>query len=408
MAPTARGYGKGMRVLIDATAIPANRGGVGRYVDELIPALAALGVELVIVAQRRDDEFYRGLAPNAQVVSISKTFESVPARLIWEQLLFPFVIRKLKPDVVHSPHYTMPFAARRRYPIVVTMHDMTFFTSPYVHLGVKGRFFRSMIRRSVGLAAGIITPSVATKDELVRLVGASPNKVTVAYHGVDQSRFHPVSDAEIARVRATLELPADMPYIAFLGTLEPRKNVPALIAAWVMAAQRLPADQVPALILAGAKGWDEQIETALAEVPPDLTVRLPGYLPLDDLPGFLAGAQVLAYPSLGEGFGLPVLEAMACGACVLTTRRLSLPEVGGDAVAYCEPDVAAIADALVALCTDPARRRALAQAAIIRAQSFTWAAAAQAHLRAYQSALRPSFSLHRFVSQISGNPELRA
>jgi len=377
-----------MRVLIDATAIPANRGGVGRYVDELIPALAALGVDLVIVAQRRDEAFYGKLSPTAQVVTIPKTFESVPARLIWEQLIFPLVIRRIKPDVVHSPHYTMPVAARKSFPIVVTMHDMTFFTSPEVHLGFKGYFFRAAIKRNSRVASGIITPSQATKDELVRLVGANPEKVTVAYHGVDQSRFHPVSDAEVNRVRSTLSLPENIRYIGFLGTLEPRKNVPALIAAWVQAAKRLPPDQTPALVLAGAKGWDEQIEGALNSVPDRLTVKLPGYLPLDDLPGFLAGAQVVAYPSLGEGFGLPVLEAMACGACVLTTKRLSLPEVGGDAVAYCEPDVESIADALVELCMDPARRQDLAQKAIHRAQAFTWEAAAQAHLAAYRNAIQ--------------------
>lgn len=376
-----------MRVLLDATAIPANRAGVGRYVDELIPALSRLGVDLIIVAQRRDDAFYRELAPQAEVVTIPKRFESVAARLIWEQVIFPVLIWRLKPDVIHSPHYTMPILARRKYPIVVTMHDMTFFTSPEVHVGVKGRFFRHTIRQSTKDATGIIVPSIATKDEMVRLVAADPQRITVAYHGVDHARFHPVSDAEVARVRATLDLPEGMPYIGFLGTLEPRKNVPALIAAWVLAAERLPAEVRPALVLAGAKGWDSHVEAALDAVPDGLVCRVPGYLPLDDLPGFLAGAQVLAYPSLGEGFGLPVLEAMACGACVLTTRRLSLPEVGGDAVAYCEPDVDSIADALVALCTDPARRAALTQAAIARAQTFTWDRAAMEHLQAYERAV---------------------
>ena len=129
--------------------------------------------------------------------------------------------------------------------------------------------------------------------------------------------------------------PDGRPYVGFLGTLEPRKNVPALIRAW---ARAVGADsEPPALVLAGGPGWDDQVQPAIDQVPSRLRVIRAGYLPLRDLPGFLAGARVLAYPSLGEGFGLPVLEAMACGAAALTTRELSLPEVGGDAVAYCDP-----------------------------------------------------------------------
>jgi glycosyltransferase involved in cell wall biosynthesis len=123
-------------------------------------------------------------------------------------------------------------------------------------------------------------------------------------------------------------------------------------------------------------------------VPPSLTVRRPGYLPVEQLAALLGGADVVAYPSLGEGFGLPVLEAMACGAPVLTTRRLALPEIGGDAVAYTEPDPASIAAALASLLDDPERRKALSAAGIDRAATFTWDACAAAHVLAYERAAR--------------------
>ena len=123
-------------------------------------------------------------------------------------------------------------------------------------------------------------------------------------------------------------------------------------------------------------GWDSGVEPAVAAVPPGMSVLRPGHLPFDLLPGLLGGAQVVAYPSLGEGFGLPVLEAMACGAAVLTTRKLSLPEVGGDAVAYTGTGAGDIAAALSDLLDHPERRAELAQAAVERAAGFTWAASA--------------------------------
>jgi glycosyltransferase involved in cell wall biosynthesis len=174
--------------------------------------------------------------------------------------------------------------------------------------------------------------------------------------------------------------------VAFLGTLEPRKNVPALVRGWVSAVRDRP--NPPVLVLAGGAGWDTDLDQALAEVPAGLRVLRPGYLPVGELAGLLGGAEVVAYPSLGEGFGLPVLEAMSCGAAVLTTRRLALPEVGGDAVAYTEPDAASIGAALAELLGDADRRKTLAAAAVERAALFSWDACATAHVAAYERAAR--------------------
>lgn len=370
-----------MRVLIDATAVPADRGGVGRYVDELVPELARAGTDMVLVVQQRDVDHYRLLAPGARIEAAPAAVARRPVRLVWEQTGLPLLARAVGADVVHSPHYTLPLLTRR--PVVVTLHDATFFSSPELHLRTKAVFFRAWTRFAVRRAAHLVVPSAATRDAVVAATGAEPDRMTVVHHGVDQRRFHPVGSAEAERVRATLDI-GDLPYVAFLGTLEPRKNVPALVRAWARACEHV--DRPPALVLAGARGWDDAVDGALAEVPAHLTVRRPGYLPLDDLPGFLAGATVLAYPSLGEGFGLPVLEAMACGATVLTTRTLSLPEVGGDAVAYCGTDEGEIAEALRELLDDPRRRERLSRAARERAAGFTWEHAARAHLEAYEAA----------------------
>jgi glycosyltransferase involved in cell wall biosynthesis len=264
-------------------------------------------------------------------------------------------------------------------PVVVTLHDATFFSDPQHHTAVKAAFFRSATRFALRRAAHTIVPSEATRDELVRILSVDPSRIEVAPHGVDTALFHPPSPAEIERARARLGVTGE--YIGFLGTLEPRKNAPSLIRGWIDAVKDRPAP--PALVLAGAAGWDRAVDAAAAEVPERLTLLRPGYVDADDLAGFLGGALVVAYPSHGEGFGLPVLEAMACGAPVLTTKLLSLPEVGGDAVAYTDPSPVAIGEALAELLEDPARRSQLAAAGLERSRQFTWTASAQRHRDIY-------------------------
>jgi glycosyltransferase involved in cell wall biosynthesis len=276
----------------------------------------------------------------------------------------------------------MPLRAGR--PVVVTLHDATFFTEPEMHSAVKGTFFRSATRTALRRASRCVVPSKATRDEVIRVLDADPTLIDVAYHGVDQQTFHVPGAEEKQRVQARLGL-AGQAYIAFLGMLEPRKNVPGLVRGWVQACR--DRQDAPALVLAGGSGWDDTIDAAISEVPAHLRVLRPGYLRFADLPGFLGGAMLVAYPSHGEGFGLPVLEAMACGAPVLTTPRLSLPEVGGDAVAYTEPDPESIGAALTSLLDDPDRRAQLGEAGHQRSLEFTWAISAEAHMASYARAL---------------------
>ena len=368
-------------MLVDATAVPADRGGVGRYVDGLIAALGRTDANLAIACQRADAERYGRLAPGARIVAGPAAIAHRPARLAWEQTGLPLVAQQVEADVVHSPHYTMPLRVAR--PVVVTIHDATFFTEPDMHTAVKGTFFRSATRTALRRATRVIVPSKATRDELVRVLDADSTKIDVAYHGVDTETFHVPTDADKARLANRLGVRGS--YLAFLGMLEPRKNVPSLIRGWVQAVA--DRDDPPALVLAGGTGWDDDVDAAIAEVPSHLRVLRPGYLHFNDLPGFLGGALVVAYPSHGEGFGLPVLEAMACGAPVLTTHRLSLPEVGGDAVAYTEPDPTSIGVALAGLLDDPGRRQSLGAAGLSRAREFTWAASAEVHQASYARAV---------------------
>ncbi|HEX2299318.1 MAG TPA: glycosyltransferase, partial [Pseudonocardiaceae bacterium] len=219
-------------MLIDATAVPADRGGVGRYVDSLIAALDADGARPVVLCQSRDAVLYAGLAPHAEVLPIADQVATRTARLTWEQTTLPRLVRRVRAEVLHCPHYTMPLAS----PVatVVTLHDATFFTDPWLHSPVKARFFRAWTRTSLRRAALCVVPSASAARELSRVAGADQRAMQVVHHGVDTARFHPPSPEEVAGVRCRLGL-GRTPYLGFLGALEPRKNVPALIRGFARA-----------------------------------------------------------------------------------------------------------------------------------------------------------------------------
>jgi glycosyltransferase involved in cell wall biosynthesis len=339
-------------------------------------------IDLSVVCQRTDHERYSRILPSSQVIAAPAAAAHRPARLAWEQTGLPLLAQQVNASVLHSPFYTCPL--RAGCPVTVTVHDATFFTEPEHYDKSRGTFFRSAIKTSLRRAERVIVPSKATRDELIRLLDADPTRIDVAYHGVDHTAFHVPSEDEKARVRARLGLSSV--YLAFLGAKEPRKNVPNLIRGWIAAVK----DRVdpPALVIAGGQGHDDEIDRVAAEVPANLRLLRPGYLRYADLPGFLGGAVICAYPSHGEGFGLPILEAMACGAPVLTTPRLSLPEVGGDAVAYTKPEADQIAEDLVKLLDDPAARARLSAAGLARAKEFSWASSAEAHVASWSRAVR--------------------
>lgn len=373
------------RVLLDATAIPEQRGGVGRYVDGLLTGFDEIdyGESLVVVGQARDAESFRARLPAARILPAPANIEASMMRFAWEQAGLPHLARRLAVNVIHSPHYTHPIATGR--PVVVTVHDATFFTHPEAHTLVKRRFFRAWTRRSVLTADGLIAVSASTRNEVLREVGGDPALFTVAHLGVDRADFHVPDPAEVIHLRERLDL-GERPWIAFLGATEPRKNVPALVRGYARAFEGEPSP--PVLLLAGPSGWDDSVDREIARVPPGLTVRRLGYLPRGDLSAFLGGSMLVAYPSVGEGFGLPVLEAMACGAAVVTTRCLSLPEVGGDAVAYVQPSEDSISEMLAGLAQNPAERLRLQSAGVARARRFTWAECARRHVEAYERATR--------------------
>lgn len=373
-----------VRVLFDATSVPANRGGVGRYVEEVLRELSRNDLDLIVVCKSSDRERFKELlGVGARCVAAPALVERTLFRFLWEQTGLVALARRLGVDVIHSPHYTMPLLSRAAS--VVTLHDATFFSDPLVHSPVKRIFFRFWTRQALRSSRVSITPSAATAEALTEHVAGIHAKIVVAHLGIDHEVFRVPTPEDLAALSTTLGL-RDQRWVAFLGTLEPRKNVPSLVRA-LGAIGRERGSAAPTLVLAGASGWDDSLAEVLAANASHLRVLVPGYLPLEQLHALLGGSIVMVYPSLGEGFGLPVLEAMASGATVLTTRRLALPEVGGDAVAYCEPDADSIQSALEELLDDPTRREELRRLALARSAGFTWRRTADEHIRAYADAL---------------------
>lgn len=370
-------------VLLDATSIPPNRGGVARYIGGLLRGLEDLDRTVDVVVKREDAAWLHAIAP-AHRYRVAPAYTRIrPLRFVWEQLGLPGLVRRVGARVLHSPHYTFPVALGAR--TVVTLHDATFFSDPAAHSRLKVAFFRLWTRLARRGSRATVTPSAATAAELAAHDRGGRVRNVVAHLGVDRSVFAPPGREALDAFRTAHRIPTSSPWLAFLGTVEPRKQVPALLRAHHALTAADPT--TPPILLAGGLGWDEDARRTLTEAgdAAGAPVRYLGYLPIEELAAFLGGAETVVYPSIAEGFGLPVLEAMSCGAAVLTTPRLAIPEVGGDAVAYTAGDVtdATIEAGLRDLLADAPRRAALRTAAVERAATFTWAACAEPHLEVY-------------------------
>ncbi len=302
------------------------------------------------------------------------------ARVLWEQLAQPRALRAVGADLLHAPVYVGPLVSPS--PVVVTVHDLSFIRYPHLFRLANRLYLRVFTRLSVRRSRRIIAVSAHTAEETVRLMGVAREKIHVVYHGVDPI-FRPRPPEEVAAFRQRQGLPER--FVLFVGTLEPRKNLVRLIEAFA----RCRADAGTALVLAGARGWyDEEIFAAADRLGLRDRVLFPGYVPNDELPLWYNAAAVFAYPSLYEGFGLPVLEALACGTPTLTSATSSLPEAAGDGALLVNPSsVEEIADGLHRLLTDEPLRETLRRRGLEHAARFTWPRTAAETVAIYHQAL---------------------
>lgn len=365
-------------VAVDLRALIGPRTGIGIHTESLLRELLAHHpFDLVGLSHRPPDA-----VEELQAMGLRCEHQSAPLGVLWQQLRLPRRLGRGDVDLFWSPLLTLPW--RCPVPSVVTVHDLTPVLFPRTHHWKTRCSIRPFLARSVARADRVVAVSAATAADLRRLYPETA-PVTVIPNGVAEE-FEAASPARVEEIRRREDAVAG--YVLFAGTLEPRKNLDGLLAAWRLVRERLPA--APPLLVAGGWGWgDTGLRARLADAAA-IGVRTLGRVEPSRLVELLQGATAFVYPSLYEGFGLPVLEAMACGVPVVASDRSSLPEVVGDAGLLVDPDdPRAIAEALVHLLRSPQRARELAARGLERSRSFTWRRAADSLATLFTELLRP-------------------
>lgn len=381
------------RIGFDVTAALAQGGGIGRYTRELIQALVAADPsKAYTLFSARPPEVLPvpnslPLAPNA-IHRPAPLTEQWLYRL-WYRLRLPVPVQTVTGpiDLFHSPDFVLP-PVSGHIPTLLTVHDLSFVHFPDTFPARLVDYLNSVVPWSVARASHVLADSVATQRDLRQVWDVPEEKITVLTSGVNQ-RFQPVIDPVVLRsVRERYGL-GQAPYFLSVGTVQPRKNYPMLVRAYRSVADRLPHD----LIIAGGRGW--LAEGLLAEIErQDLSdrVKLVGFVDDPDLPALYSAATGLVFPSMYEGFGLPLLEAMACGTPVISSSASCLPEIitapDGDAGILVDPaDEQGWARAMMRLAEDDPSRAELVQRGLGRARQYTWDATARHLLAIYDNLL---------------------
>ncbi|MFH1484828.1 MAG: glycosyltransferase family 1 protein [Chloroflexota bacterium] len=369
-----------MRIGIDYTSAATQRAGIGRFTKELVGALLEMDRESrYLLVKPSDGEVC--LPPRENLSVYTLPFNERLGTILWHRLGLPLPIDFLtgRLDIYHSPDFVLP--PLRHGKTLLTIHDLSFLIHPECAHPKLAEYMSRAVPRSLRRATLVHANSENTKKDLIELLNIAPEKIEVVHEGVTP-RFTRVTDGTaLGQMRAKYGL--EQPFILSVGTLEPRKNHGRLIQAHSMLKKRgLPHS----LIIAGGKGWlyDETLslpaKLGLAE-----SVRFLGFVPDDELPALISLADAFVYPSIYEGFGLPPLEAMACGTPVVASNTSSLPEVLGDAAVLVDPkNTLSLAEAICRTITDDALRLEMRKRGLSQAARFTWRATAEKILDIYR------------------------
>ena len=361
------------RIGIDYTSAVRQHAGIGRYTRGLIGALAEV--------DRTREYVLFSAGPDARRCAWPDNFSlrSVPLSdrhmaILWQRLRLPLPVELVtgRIDLFHSPDFVLPPVWRAR--TALTVHDLSFLRLPECSSPPLLAYLMGAVPRSVARADVLLADSESTRRDLIELLRVPEDRVFVVYAGVE-GRFRPEPDPDDSARRERHGL--ERPYILGVGTLQPRKNFGRLVHAFHRLVQEHGAPHD--LVIAGGKGWlYDDVFAAIAELGIEQRVRVLGFVDDNDLPALYRGADVFAFPSLYEGFGIPVLEAMGCGTPVVTSNVSSLPEVAGDAALQVPPDdVDALADALWRSISNTALREAHRTRGFEQVARFTWRRAAE-------------------------------
>ena len=375
-----------MLVTIDYTPAVHQSAGIGRYTRGLVNALARLDTphqfRLLVLGRSGARSFPTQLPDNFRLrtVPLSDRWATV----IWYRLNLPLPVELLagRADLLHGPSFTLPpsFA-----PSLLTVHDLSFLRYPEGAFPPLVAWLSKSVPRSLNRARHVLADSQNTRIDLIELMDVSPERITVIGAGVDE-RFRPVTDpARLAQVRARHRLPDR--FILGISTLEPRKNFTGLIAAFNQLAAGQPAAADVHLVIAGGKGWLYEPIFATAETSPVRDrIHFAGFVADEDLPALYSLAEMLAFPSHYEGFGIPVLESMACATPVVCADNSSLPEVAGEAALLIDAaDVEGLAHAMGRLLVETSLREGLIARGLAQVKRFTWENAARRLLAVYEA-----------------------
>lgn len=367
-----------VRIGLDARLTYYTQAGIAQYTQHLIRELAAAdAANDYLLLHSRKDKRDLSAGPNQRHVACW-----TPAHHRLERHALAVELLPHRLDLLHSPDFIPP--NKWGFRSVITVHDVAFLHYPQFMTADSRRYYNHQIASATRRADHIIAVSAATRDDLLSMLNVPAEKITVV-HEAAAGTYHPLPAEDDAKHLAKFDLTPG--YILFVGTIEPRKNLPALLHAYKLLLNDLP--DAPRLVIAGGRGWlaDDVFET-LDALKLGERVRWLGAVEQTDLLPLYSGAALLCMPSHYEGFGLPALEAMACGTPVVVSDRASLPEIAGDAGLLVDPDdQASIADALRRVLTDSSLAKTLREKGIARAKTFSWRRAARETVSVYQKML---------------------
>ena len=372
-------YNTGMKIALDARLVHYRRySGIGQYIVQLAELLPGLDRDnaYTIIHSRKDRT-----PPHHPAARLKAAWTPSHHRL--EQLSWPLELSRLSIDLLHSPDFIPPFTGRFRR--VITVHDLNFLYYPQFLTAESRRYYNDQIERAVQIADHILADSHATRLDLIKLLKVPEDKITVVWLAPNAEVYRPLKPEEIAAARVRLQLPDR--FILFAGTLEPRKNVAGLLRAYRLLLDRDPRS--PDLLLAGSRGWlFDETRALIDKLRLIERVRWIDSPPDNDLAVLYNAATAFVLPSHYEGFGLTVLEAMACGAPCVISDRGSLPEIAGGAAVEIDPDdVVELAEALAGVLNDVQLQQQLRRKGFERVQEFSWERCARETLAIYHRVL---------------------